>query len=126
MIDKNSTLLIGCLLMAGDAFPGQAETAVCHLTYGGETRLVAAGPTTTPYLIPTVQVGSFFLFKLVFEQGISLKTYVYADRDEGPQPLHQAIYDYPASRHGEWGVTGRHLVYEPVRDGELEYWCEYK
>jgi hypothetical protein len=105
----------------------QAETVVCHLTYGGETRTVAAGPVASPYTVPVVQVGSYFLFKLVFEQDrqyAAIKTYVYADRDAGPQPLHQATYAYPPVKQGRFGFTGLHFVYEPVRDGELEYWCD--
>jgi len=101
----------------------QAETVVCHLTYGGETRTVAAGPLATPYTVPVVQVGSYFLFKLVFEENTAIKTYVYADRDAGPQPLHQATFNWPVRNAGAHGFSGRHLVYEPVRDGELEFWC---
>ncbi len=102
----------------------QAETVVCHLTYGGETRTVEVGPAASPYTVPVVQVGSYFIFKLVFEEHAAIKTYVYADRDAGPQPLHQATYAYPAVKQGRFGFTGLHFVYEPVRDGELEYWCD--
>jgi hypothetical protein len=101
-----------------------AETVACHVTYGGETRLVAAGPTATPYTVPTVQIGSYFLFKLVFEERSAIKTYAYADRDGGPVPLHQASFVYPPIPAKRYGFTGLHHVYEPVRDGELEYWCE--
>jgi len=102
----------------------QAETVACHLTYGGETRTVEVGPAASPYTLPVVQVGSYFIFKLVFEEHVAIKTYVYADRDAGPQPLHQATYAYPVVKQGRFGFTGLHFVYEPVRDGELEYWCD--
>jgi len=102
----------------------QAETVVCHLTYGGEIRHVRAVPTTMPYSVPVEQIGSYFLFKLVFEERTAIKSYVYADRDAGPLPLHQATFTWPLVNVGPYGFTGRHLVYEPVRDGELEYWCE--
>jgi hypothetical protein len=102
----------------------QAETVVCHLTYGGTSHRIEAGPAASPYTVPVVQVGSYFLFKLVFEERSAIKTYVYADRDAGPQPLHQATFIWPVLNAGPYGFTGRHLVYEPVRDGELEYWCE--
>ena len=102
----------------------QAQTVACHITYGGETRRIEAGPTRSPYTVPIMQIGSYFLFKLVFEQGTAVKTYVYADRDAGPTPLHQATYAWPAHNAGAHGFSGLHFVYEPVRDGELEYWCE--
>lgn len=102
----------------------QAQTAVCHVDYGGETRSVRAAPTAAPYVVPTLQVGSYFLFRLVFEERVAVKTYVYADRDAGPLPLHQATFSLPLRNTGPHGFSGRHLVYEPVRDGELGYWCE--
>lgn len=101
-----------------------AQTAACHITYGGETHTISASRTMQPYTAPTVAVGSYFLFRLVFEE-TAIKTYVYADRDSGPQPLHQGHWPVPASA-GQAGFSGRHRVYEPVRDGELEYWCELR
>ena len=104
----------------------QAESVTCHISYGGESRLIETAPTASPYTVPVVQIGSYFLFKLVFEDHIAIKTYVYADRDAGPLPLHQATFNWPVRNVGTHGFTGRHLVYEPVRDGELEFWCELK
>lgn len=103
----------------------QAESAVCHVTYGGETRRIVAAPTHSPLTVPTVAVGSYFLFRLVFEPESAIKVYVYADRDaEAPLPLHQAVYARPSATSGRHGFSGLHFVYEPLRDGELEYWCE--
>jgi hypothetical protein len=102
----------------------RADMVACHITYGGQTRTLEAQPVSDPYRVPTVQVGSYFLFKLVFEQRTAIKTYVYADRDSGPMPLHQGIFTWPVGNSGPHGFTGLHFVYEPVRDGELEYWCE--
>jgi hypothetical protein len=102
----------------------QAQTAICHVDYGGETRRIEARPTRTPYDVPTVQVGSYFLFRLVVEKDTAIKTYVYADRDTGPTPLHQATFPWPTVNIGAYGFSGLHFVYEPVRDGELRYWCE--
>jgi hypothetical protein len=116
-------LLAICLLLCSSV---HAETVACHVTYGGETRTLEAQPVSDPYAVPTVQVGSYFLFKLVFEQRTAIKTYVFADRDAGPMPLHQAIFTWPPINSGPHGFTGLHFVYEPVRDGELEYWCELK
>lgn len=113
------------LLLLFACAAAQAETAVCHITYGGETRQLVAGPTAAPLAVPTVAVGSYFLFRLVFEERVAIKTYVYADRDGAPPlPLHQAVYPWPPPAGGVFGFSGRHFVYEPVRDGELEFWCE--
>lgn len=117
---KLITLLFLLLL----ALTARAETAVCHVTYGGETRLIAAAPTTSPLTVPTSQMGSYFLFRLVFEERVAIKITVYADRDEAPFPLHQAIHPWPPATAIRYGFTGLHFVYEPMRDGELEYWCE--
>ena len=53
----------------------------------------------------------------------ALKLYTYADRDGGPVPIHVAEFAYPVRQQGRHGFTGLQRVYEPVRDGELEYWC---
>jgi hypothetical protein len=112
------------------AFPAHATSVDCHLTYGGETRIVSAGPTTTPATIAPVAIGSYFLFRIVFRQEpvdlAGIKFYTYADRDEGPVVIHQATYPYPPAPGAAHGFTGHHSVYEPVRDGELQYWCEVK
>ena len=55
-----------------------------------------------------------------------IKLYTYADRDEGPVIIHQATYPYPPPAAAVNGFSGLNFVYEPVRDGELKYWCELK
>ncbi len=105
------------------------QQVVCRYTYGGETRELAALPVASPYAVPAIAVGSYFLFRVVFQNApadlASIKVYTYADRDDGPVPLHQATYAYPpvAAADARHGFTGLHFVYEPVRDGELQYWC---
>jgi hypothetical protein len=116
--------------------PALAQQVLCHYTYGGETRTLAAAPVTSPYAVKAIDVGSYFHFRVVFEDrpaeadGAAVKIYTYADRDDGPLLIHQASYAYPpldgsvaSQRAG--GFTGWQFVYEPVRDGELQYWCEY-
>jgi hypothetical protein len=42
-------------------------------------------------------------------------------------PIHIAHFPYPSytPAHGKrFGFTGEQFVFEPVRDGELHYWCE--
>ena len=118
------------VLLAALAFPAQAASVACHVTYGGETRVISAGATSDPYSGAPVSLGSYFLFRIVFRQepadlaGIKLTTY--ADREDGPVVIHQAAYPYPPSAAAVNGFTGLNLVYEPVRDGELQYWCELK
>jgi hypothetical protein len=107
----------------------QAEQVVCHYSYGGETRQLVAPPVASPYAVKSIKVGSYFHLRVVFQKQpadlASIKVYAYADRDEGLVPVHQASYPYPPPRSGAapYGFTGRHLVYEPTRDSELEYWC---
>ncbi|MGE5468556.1 MAG: hypothetical protein ACM3Y9_14115 [Ignavibacteria bacterium] len=102
---------------------------VCRYTYGGESRELVAAPVASPYRVPAVQVGSYFKFRVVFQRTpadqASIKVYVYGDRDDAAVPLHEAVYPYPPApaRDARHGFTGRHFVYEPMRDGELEYSC---
>ena len=115
------------LLLAPSAYAAKVS---CHLTYGGETRVVEAAPTSDSYTVAPVAIGSYFLFRIVFRDqpadlaGIKLTTF--ADRNEGPVVIHQATYPYPPPSAAAGSFTGRHVVYEPVRDGELQYWCELK
>lgn len=104
-----------------------AEQLVCEVTYGGETRTVRAAPVASPYTVAPTAIGSYFLFRPVFERPARgpalLKLYTYADREGGPVPIHVAEFAAPVRSHGAHGFTGLQRVYEPVRDGELEYWC---
>lgn len=122
---------LACLVAAVTCTaPQAAETVACHVSYGGTTQLIEARPTRTPYELAPVAIGSFFLFRIVFRQEpadlAGIKLYAYADRDAGPVLIHQASYAYPAANAASYGFSGRHFVYEPVRDGELQYWCELK
>ena len=107
----------------------RAEDAYCHYVYGGETKTLRASPSESPYTVPAITVGSYFRFRVVIEaeplELAALKTYVYADRDDGPVLIHQGVFPWPVSEVPEqrFGFSGLHRVYEPVRDGELEYWC---
>ena len=118
------------LIAAALVLPAYAANVDCHLTYGGETRVVSAQPTTAPESIAPVAIGSYFLFRIVFRQEpvdlAGIKLYTYADRDEGPTIIHQATYPYPPQPASVHGFSGLNFVYEPVRDGELQYWCELK
>ena len=125
---KASWLAAGALLLG--SLPAQAETVFCHIEYGGESRLIEAAPTSAPYAELPTAIGSFFLFRIVFRTEprdlAGIKLYTYANRDSGPTLLHQASYAYPPLNATVDGFTGRNFVYEPMRDGELEYWCELK
>jgi hypothetical protein len=111
-------------------FTAFADEVACRYTYGGETKLLVAKPVASPYAVPTIAVGSYFRFKVVFQKEpldlAAVKIYTYADKDEGAVPLHQATYPYPPAGNGAYGFTGMHFIYEPVRDGELQYWCELR
>lgn len=122
---RASAILLLSALACGQASAG--EQVVCRYTYGGETRILRADPVASPYGVAPVQVGSYFLFRVVFQNQpvdlAAIKIYTYADGDDGPVPIHQASYDYPPSAQTRGGFTGVQRVYEPLRDGELEYWC---
>ena len=105
------------------------EKVVCHYTYGGETQLLGALPVKSPYAVTSIRVGSYFLFRLVFQdapaESAAIKVYTYVNRDEGPTLIHQASFPYPPANNAAspYGFSGLHFVYEPVRDSELQYWC---
>lgn len=98
----------------------------CHVDYGGETRSVEARPVASPLMVAPVEVGSYFRFRLVLLRATGLPDEVrvetFSDRDDGPVLIHQGRYAVPR-RAGAF--TGHQSVYEPVRDGELQYWCEW-
>lgn len=127
MMRSGAALAVLVALVSGAAVA--AEQVVCRYTYGGESRDLVAAPVASPYGVAAIAVGSYFKFRVVFQDRpadlASIKVYVYADREEGAVPLHEAVYAYPpvAAEGARFGFTGRHFVYEPVRDGELEYWC---
>lgn len=110
--------------------PAQAESVVCHVTYGGETRLIETQPTTSPYTVPTSSIGTYFLFRVVFRREpadlAGIRIYTYARHDNAPSLLHQASHAYPPGPAANGGFTGLQAVYESMRDSELQYWCELK
>lgn len=118
------------LLGLAGCFSAQADTVLCNLTYGGETRQIEASPVASPYTVAPTKIGSFFLFRIVFQDQpadlASIKLYTYADRDSGPSIIHQASYTYPLPVAVVDGFTGQQSVYEPMRDGELQYSCALK
>lgn len=121
------TLTVFSALGAGSSL---AQTVDCTYTYGGEVKHLRAQPTTSPYTVAPIAVGSFFLFRIVFEKTpvdqAAIKLYVHASDDSSPKPLHQATYAWPVkvAAHSRYGFTGLQQVYEPLLDGELEYWCQ--
>ena len=122
-------LLAACLALPA-AVAAPAERVLCHYTYGGETKTLAALPVSSPYVVNAIDIGSFFHFRVVFQNQpadlASIKVYTYADRDDGPLLVHQATFPYPpvTVAAARYGFSGLHSVHEPVRDGELLYWCE--
>lgn len=116
----------------GAALPAAADEVVCRYSYGGETHTLVARAVASPYGVPAVAVGSYFRFRVVFQKEpadlASIKVYTYADLDSGATPIHQATYPYPppAVPDDRHGFTGLHFVYEPMRDGELQYWCKLR
>ncbi len=130
MAGNTERRFLSALILAALTLPVYAASVACHVTYGGETRTISAAATTRPLAVAPVSIGSYFLFRIVFRQEpadlATIKLTTYADRDEGPTIIHQATYAYPPAPAVVHGFTGLNFVYEPVRDGELQYWCEMK
>lgn len=123
--------LLGVLLLAAAAAQAEpVETVACHLTYGGETRLIEARPSALPYTVAPIEIGSYTLFRIVFRTQpadlASIKIYTYGNHDDGRPPTHQATYAYPPTHGRSHGFTGLIRTYEPRYGGELEYWCELR
>ena len=112
------------------------ETVLCRYTYGGEERTLRAQTVDSPYGVEPIAVGSYFQLRVVFQKKpadvAGIHIYTYADREPTPVMIHQASFPYPPqAQRGHrkalpFGFTGRQTVFEPVRDGELQYWCEWK
>ncbi len=112
----------------GAACAAPAQQLACHYTYGGETKSLfqpRLANVTDAYRVAPTTIGSYFLFRPVFEPGM-VKLYTYADHPDGPVLIHQASYPLAEAleAHGRPGFTGMQRVYEPIRDSELRYWCE--
>ena len=132
-----STLAVTLTCCLGSA--NASEAVLCHATYGGETRTLTARPVSSPYAVEPMSLGSYFQLRVVFQKlpadVAGIKIYTYADREPSPVIIHQASYPYPPTAQGKrgqngrglpFGFTGQQIVYEPIRDGELEYWCEWR
>lgn len=122
--------MLAAALLVGLAPAAQTERLLCHTTYGGETRAVAVEPVASPYGVAGIAIGSYFLFRPVLQNSppdlASVKIYTYVARDDGPALIHQVSFAWPPPRATgrRHGFTGLQRVYEPIRDSELEYWCE--
>ena len=89
-------LLLAALAATGTA---HAETARCHVVYGGEEWTVDAAPTTTPYQVAGRKIGRYFEFKLVYADlpttGRFIRVYTYGMTTGDPVLIHQATYRPP-------------------------------
>lgn len=129
LVSRALPVVVAVSALAAPAGAAVAEKVACYYTYGGETKALTAFPVNSPYGVGDIAVGSYFRFRLVFQnqpaESAAVKVYTYADRDEGPVLIHQASFPYPpvGGAASRYGFSGLHYVYEPVRDGELQYWC---
>ena len=129
----NGRALIGALLLgAATAHAGAGEAVACHVTYGGQTKIIEAQPVASPYTVAPVEIGSYLQFRIVFRSEpadlASIKLYTYARHDDvdGRPLIHQATYAYPPVPAGSYGFTGLHHAYEPRYGLVLDYWCELR
>ena len=124
------SVCLAFIFFAGLTSLAHADSVLCHLSYGGETQQVTGLPVDSPYPVAPQPIGNFFLFRVVYQtlpaDLANIKIYTYADRDEGPWLIHQATFPAHVQNAAVNGFTGLNFVYEPLRDGELQYWCELK
>jgi len=111
------------------ASPAFADTATCHIIYGGENFTVSAQPTADPYTVKGEKIGRYFEVKVSYitepADLAALSIYVYAMSSGEPVLIHQAKYAADVrNAPGRWGFTGFHYVYEPSKSSEIQYWCE--
>ena len=109
--------------------PTLADTAVCHVIYGGENFTVKAAPTDDPYAVRGEKIGRYFEVKVSYvttpAEFSALSVYVYSTASGESILVHQA--KYPAdvkNAPGPWGFSGFNYVYEPSKSSEIQYWCE--
>ena len=119
-------LLLAGLLATGAA---RADTARCHVIYGGEAWTIDASPTADPYRVAGHKIGRYFEFKLVYADlpttGRFIRAYTYGMTSGDPVLIHQATYRPPLDgRADAHGFTGFQYVYEPSKSSELQYWCQ--
>jgi hypothetical protein len=118
-------LLLG--LLASGATP--AAEVLCHYDYGGVESRFQVSPTTDPYGVPARRVGSYLLLRVVWQRAVpelaAVNIYTYVDAPEGPAIIHQGRWPEAAPNGARYGFTGLQRVYEPIRDSEVQYWCEH-
>ncbi len=119
------------MMLAALALPGVsiADTATCHIIYGGENFTVTAQPTADPYHVKSEKIGRYFEFKAAYVTEpadlAALSVYVYAIASGEPVLIHQVKFPAAVANDAKpWGFTGFHYVYEPSKSSELQYWCE--
>lgn len=132
-VPHRARALIGAGLVAISISPaGADESVACHVDYAGQTQIVEARPTASPYTVEAVEFGSYLLFRAVFRREpadlASIKLYTYAQHEDivGRPTIHQATYAYPPVNAGSYGFTGLNHVYEPRYGLVLDYWCELR
>ena len=109
--------------------PAFADTATCHVIYGGENFTVSAHSTVDPYSVRGEKIGRYFEVRVSYVTGpadvAALSIYVYATASGESVLIHQAKYPADAKNAaGPWGFTGFNYVYEPSKSSEIQYWCE--
>ncbi len=119
-------VMLAGALIAPAAF---ADTAICHIVYGGENFTVAAQPTADPYTVRGEKIGRYFEVKVSYVTSpaelAALSIYVYATSSGESVLIHQAKYPAGVGNvPGPWGFTGFNYVYEPSKGSEIQYWCE--
>ncbi len=127
--------LVGLIAGAPPAEPAAAAEPPwvrCTCAYADEPVVVDVRPTTDPYRVKAVPVGTRFAFRAVWVAEppgqAALDLTVFHTTEGGDVPLAQVklVPPYPTvSSDAPYGFTGRHLVYEPDLGSELRFWCAW-
>lgn len=129
MLGKVMTVASLAMVSLAMASPALADTATCHIIYGGENFTVTAQPTADPYAVRGEKIGRYFEVKVSYvtqpAEFAALSIYVYATASGESVLIHQAKYRADVQNAaGPWGFTGFNYVYEPSKSSEIQYWCE--
>lgn len=127
--------LVGLLAGAPPAEPAAAAAPPwvrCTVTYADLPVVVDVRPTTDPYRVEAVPVGTRFAFRAVWVAEpagqAALDLTVFHTTKDGDVPLTQVklVPPFPeAAPDARYGFTGLHLVYEPDLGSELRFWCAW-
>ncbi len=100
----------------------------CDVTYAGATQVLETPTVTTPYAVPSVDIGGRFWFKAVMVGQAArvdyVKLYAYSDTPAQPLLLQEAVFLPPFQASATpYPLTGTQRLYAGTMERELLYSC---